>query len=69
MTCRVDSAFKVVRGQLRKQVPFEHIEADIERCDLDEEEKAVLWLYAWCGGQASELRSIVLATEAYEPTS
>lgn len=29
--------------------PFEHIEAFIEEQELDEEAKAVAWLYAWLG--------------------
>ena len=44
-------------------VPFEHIEAFIEYSDFDEEEKALLWLYAWCGGHAREMKEIVMAGE------
>jgi len=44
------------------RVPFEHIEAFIEYSGFSREEKALLWLYAWCGGRARELKEILDAT-------
>ena len=64
MPCRLDTALRRVREMLREEVPLEHIEAEIEHTALDREEKAVLWLYAWCDGHASELRDIVMTEES-----
>lgn len=59
----LDGAFQVVCSMLSRGAPFEHIEAYVDNCGLSEEARAVLWLYAWCGGQANELRQIVSAGE------
>lgn len=65
MTGKLDGALEAVREMLRRNVPFEHIEAYIENhVALDREQRSVLWLYAWCGGEASELRQIVTADES-----
>jgi len=64
MIGNLDSALETVREMLAREAPFEHVEAYIENnASLDAEQRAVLWLYAWCGGQASELRSIVTAEQ------
>jgi hypothetical protein len=59
----LDDALAIVRAMLRRGAPFEHIEAFIVNAGLDREQESVLWLYAWCGGQAHELREIVTASE------
>lgn len=59
----LDRALQMVRDKLARDVPFEHIEAFIDTTVLDSQQRAVLWLYAWCGGQAQELREIVNATK------
>lgn len=59
----LDQGFRLVRGLLAREVPFEHIEAAICDAGLSDEAESVLWLYAWCGGQARELREIVTAGE------
>lgn len=54
-----------VGALLRRRLPFEHIEAEIESMELTADERSVLWLYAWCEGQPRELREIVAD---YAPT-
>lgn len=44
-----------VRRMLEHGVPFERIEAHIADAGLCEEEEAVLWLFAWVGGEPSTL--------------
>lgn len=45
-----------VRRQLAREVPFERIEAFIEeQRQLDEEERAVAWLYAWVGADPTQV--------------
>lgn len=50
------TTFRLVRNMTRAGQPFERIESFIERQPgLDIEEKAVLWLCAWAGGEPSEV--------------
>jgi hypothetical protein len=56
-----DDAWQVVKQMVRRGAPFEHIEAFIDNSRLLHEERAILWLYAWCDGQARELRELVNA--------
>lgn len=45
-----------VREMTELDVPFELVEMYVESCgELDEEERALLWLYGWCGGEAAFL--------------
>jgi hypothetical protein len=50
------------------RVPFEHIEAFIEYSRYSDEEKALLWLYAWCGGRATQIKELI-ETNAHQPTN
>lgn len=63
-TPHLDGALRTVCTMLRRQVPFEHVEAYIDNLrELSDEGRSVLWLYAWCGGHARELRELVSAGE------
>ncbi len=46
---------RTVQSMLEHEVPFERIEAFIDNTDLCREEQAVLWLYAWVGGDPISL--------------
>lgn len=63
-------AMRRVREYYAREVPWERIEALVEDdTALDEEERAVVWLFAWMGGDpvtvAEELKRRVL----FEPNS
>jgi hypothetical protein len=58
---QLNEALKMVRDMTGVDDALEPVEHFIESLPLDEEERSVLWLYAWVGGQASEVRSILLA--------
>ncbi|MFL5861176.1 MAG: hypothetical protein ACJ780_10385 [Solirubrobacteraceae bacterium] len=60
----LDRAFATVRKLVGAGVPFEHVEAYIAYAGLDEEMESMLWLYAWCEGDAKGLRDIVTAGDA-----
>jgi hypothetical protein len=66
-TVGLDSALRTVRAMLRADgderppIPFEYIEAYIVNTPLADEERALLWLYAWCEGQVADLREIAMA--------
>lgn len=52
----MSSALRTVRDMLAEDKPFEHIEAVIEDdCEMDEQEKSVLWLFALFEGCSTDL--------------
>lgn len=54
------TTFRLVRNMTQAGQPFERIENFIERQPgLDIEEKAVLWLCAWAGGEPSEVARLL----------
>lgn len=51
-------AFRCVRNLIRTGQAFERTEAFIDsQPGLDTEERALLWLLAWAGGEPSEIAS------------
>lgn len=59
------SARRTVAAMIAEDVPFERIEAYIEDRPLEGEDRALLWLYAFLGGEvdfiAEELGRVALA--------
>lgn len=54
------TAFRCVQGMMRSGTPFERVEQFIEsQPGLDGEERAVLWLLGWAGGEPSELAALL----------
>lgn len=50
-------ALTEVRDRVSRDEPFEHIEAFIEDApDLSDDERAMLWFYAWLGGEPCSVR-------------
>jgi hypothetical protein len=58
------AALRLIAAMGRAGVPFERIEAHIEYSDFTDDEKALLWLFAWCDGCPHELREIMLERTA-----
>jgi hypothetical protein len=59
-TSHLDDAFREVRAMVARGTPFEYVETYIDaNVQLDEAERAVLWLFAWCSGETGELRKII----------
>jgi hypothetical protein len=54
----MDEAMETIREMVAGDVPLEHIEAyiDHELPWLGEEQRAVLWLFAWVGAEPSFVR-------------
>lgn len=49
-------AMQQVRGLVRTGVPFERLEAYVEDLgDLEDDERALLWMFAWAEAQPVEL--------------
>lgn len=49
----MDPLLRQIAKMVERDVPLEHVEAHIDCLPVDEEMKAVLWLFAWAGAAPS----------------